>query len=59
MDYIKAWNEFKKLLMDNYLFRKEEFLKSKNEDERMRALIYSEMLTIMNLIEEGKYEEKK
>ena len=57
--YESKWNKFKRLLMDNYLCRKEEFMKSKNEDERVRALIYSEMLTIMNLIEEGKYEEKK
>lgn len=54
MNYEDAWNKVKWMLMDNYLIRNEEYLKSKSDDDRLRSLIYSEILTIMNLIEEEK-----
>lgn len=52
--YYKYWKKMYKVLLDNYLIKKEEYARRNEEKARERALIYSEIMTLMIAIEEDK-----
>ena len=52
--YYKYWKKMYKVLLDNYLCKKEEYARRHEEGARERALIYSEILTLMIAVEEDK-----
>ena len=51
VDYRDYWFKMKNMLCMNYIDKKELYIKNNDEDQRVRALIYAEILAYMNVIE--------